>query len=310
MIPKPVQRARRLIRKYGYESPDETDLIDLLYAENLNLKYETTDDYQGKIVFNKYEGIITLSNNLENEYQKRYVIAHEMGHFFNERALTQSRNKPVCRQAGSETRPLPESEGVDGTQYNPGLHDELIVHEFKRDRYHDFIDTHVKQFEELKREKEANQFAVELLMKRGWVREIVGSRQIAVGLVKELAEEFRVSLTAAALRYAEGKDKDKLEIINDKLGAKVSDKKKAKNKNKNVAELYKGAMAVILSVNKRIEWMACNKNFAYGKLKKYEPIPLNTRTYDVYDKLMPNNYVKNQRIKRTGYKQFLKEQND
>lgn len=213
MIPKPVQRARRLIRKYGYESPDEIDLIDLLYAENLNLKYETTDDYQGKIVFNKYEGIITLSNNLENEYQKRYVIAHEMGHFFNEK--------------------------------------------FK--------------------------------IRNDKLRSLVSGQ-----------ERNEKSCLAA----------DKLEITNDKLGAKVSDKKKAKNKNKNVAELYKGAMAVILSVNKRIEWMACNKNFAYGKLKKYEPIPLNTRTYDVYDKLMPNNYVKNQRIKRTGYKQFLKEQND
>ena len=30
--------------------------------------------------------------------------------------------------------------------------------------------------------------------------------------------------------------KDKLEIINDKLGAKVSDKKKSENRNKNVEE--------------------------------------------------------------------------
>ncbi|MCL5029468.1 MAG: hypothetical protein M1480_10695 [Bacteroidetes bacterium] len=120
MIPKPVQRARRLIKKYGYNSPAEIDLIELLYAENLNLKYETTDDYQGKIVFNKYEGIITLSNNLENEYQKRYVIAHEMGHFFNERALTRSRNK-------FWTRPLPEGEEVGYTQCNSGLQNELCT---------------------------------------------------------------------------------------------------------------------------------------------------------------------------------------
>ena len=67
---------------------------------------------------------------------------------------------------------------------------------------------------------------------------------------------------------------------------------------------------MILSVNERIEWMACNKNFAYGKLNKYEPVPLNTRTYDIYDLLMPTNYVRNQRIRKCGYKQFLKEQEE
>ena len=92
-----------------------------------------------------------------------------------------------------------------------------------------------------------------------------------------MAEEFRVSLTAAALRYA---------------------------------ELYKGAMAVILSVNKRIEWMACNKYFFSGKLKKGELVPLNTRTHDIYDYLMPTNYLKNQRIRKCGYKQFMKEKTD
>ena len=53
--------------------------------------------------------------------------------------------------------------------------------------------------------------------------------------------------------------------------------------------------------------MACNKNFTFGKLNKYEPVPLNTRTYDIYDLLMPNNYIKNQRIRKCGYKQFVKE---
>ena len=256
MIPKPVQRARRLIKKYGYESPDEIDLIDLLYKEGLYLKYEPSDSYQGKIVFNKHAGIITLNLNLENENQKRYVIAHEMGHFFNERALTRS---------------LPKGEKVKGEEKVE------VKHEFKRDRYHDFIDTNTKSIEDLIHEKEANQFAVELLMARRWVVEAVSGKLLGVSLLKEVAEKFRVSLTAAALRYA---------------------------------ELYKDAMAVILSKDKRIEWMTCNKNFAFGKLKKYEPVPLNTRTYDIYDLLMPTNYIKNQRIKKYGFRQFMKEKAD
>ena len=131
MIPNPVQRARRLIKKYGYKNPDEIDLIELLYAEGLYLKYETTDAYQGKIVYNNRTGIITLNHNLENEYQKRYVVAHEMGHFFNER------NKP-----NNNHSKLPEE----------------VKHEFKKDRYQFFIDKDTKLNDELTREKEANQF--------------------------------------------------------------------------------------------------------------------------------------------------------
>lgn len=110
-------------------------------------------------------------------------------------------------------------------------------------------------------------------------------REVEVKLWREIAEEFRVSLTAAVLRFA---------------------------------ELFKGIMAVILSKNnpegmafrQKIVWMACNKNFSYGKLNKNELIPLNTRTYDIYEHLMPTNYIQNQRIKKTGYRQFMKEKSD
>lgn len=101
--------------------------------------------------------------------------------------------------------------------------------------------------------------------------------RISADLFKQIAEEFRVSLTAAALRFA---------------------------------ELYKGAMAVILSVNKRIGWMACNKYFTYRKLEKNEPVPVNTRVHDIFEQLMPNNYVMKQRIRKRGYKQFIKEKTD
>ena len=67
---------------------------------------------------------------------------------------------------------------------------------------------------------------------------------------------------------------------------------------------------MILSKDKKIEWMACNKNFTFGKLNKYEPVPLNTRTYDIYDLLMSTNYIKNQRIRKSGFRQFVKEKAD
>lgn len=118
---------------------------------------------------------------------------------------------------------------------------------------------------------------VELLMYKPWFIEAVRSKKLEASLFKRIAEEFRVSLTAAALRFA---------------------------------ELYKGAMAVILSNNKRIAWTAYNKNFLYPRLYKNDLLPLNNRIYDIYDKLMPANYVENKILKQIGYKQFIKMKND
>ncbi len=90
-----------------------------------------------------------MNHNLENEYQKRYIIAHEMGHFFNDKLGVVSdefKGKDKLESCRTEVNNKRRVQSVE------------VVHEFKRDRYDDFVDTHVKRFEELKREKEANQY--------------------------------------------------------------------------------------------------------------------------------------------------------
>jgi Zn-dependent peptidase ImmA (M78 family) len=54
-----------------------------------------------------------------------------------------------------------------------------------------------------KAEQEANEFAAELLMHKPWFSDFVRHREINMDLIKELANYFNVSLTAAAIRYAE-----------------------------------------------------------------------------------------------------------
>ena len=61
---------------------------------------------------------------------------------------------------------------------------------------------------------------------------------------------------------------------------------------------------IYFSTGTPVEHGVLNPFLTTEKLKKIEAL------HDVYDKLMPNNYVKKQRIRRTGYKQFLKEQDD
>ena len=61
---------------------------------------------------------------------------------------------------------------------------------------------------------------------------------------------------------------------------------------------------IYFSIGTPVEHGVLNTLLTAEKLKKIDAL------HDVYDLLMLTNYVRNKRIRRTGYKQFLKEQND
>ena len=59
---------------------------------------------------------------------------------------------------------------------------------------------------------------------------------------------------------------------------------------------------IYFSIGTPVEHGVLNPLLTAEKLKKIDAL------HDVYDLLMPTNYIKNQRIRRMGYKQFVKEQ--
>lgn len=61
---------------------------------------------------------------------------------------------------------------------------------------------------------------------------------------------------------------------------------------------------IYFSIGTPVEHGVLNPLLTAEKLKKIDAL------HDVYDLLMPTNYVKNQRIRRMGYKQFVKEQEE
>jgi Zn-dependent peptidase ImmA (M78 family) len=52
-------------------------------------------------------------------------------------------------------------------------------------------------------ENDANQFAAELLMREEWFTDFTTGRRFNLELLKDISEYFKVSMTAAAIRYAE-----------------------------------------------------------------------------------------------------------
>lgn len=78
--------AVRLINKYCFNSPEELnkDFENMLFAEGMYIKEEELNNCEGKILFENNSGVITV-NSLSDSNQKRFTIAHEAGHFFNEK---------------------------------------------------------------------------------------------------------------------------------------------------------------------------------------------------------------------------------
>ncbi|MBX3008331.1 MAG: ImmA/IrrE family metallo-endopeptidase [Melioribacteraceae bacterium] len=155
--------ARLMIRKYGFESPAEINLEELIYAENLFLKGEEFEGCEGKIIFNDTIGIITINSSIKEAGQRNFVMAHELGHF-----LCDSRSK----------------------EFNEGT----ITIKCK------FED--LNGINKAKREENANSFAGELLMPEEWFKNFVNKKGISKTLISETADYFKVSLSAAALNYS------------------------------------------------------------------------------------------------------------
>jgi len=86
MIPKasktiPLTEADRIWSLYGFKSPDEMVLEDLAMAMNIFVVDARLDSAAARLVRKGDYGLIRVSNELRFSSQRRFAIAHEIGHF-------------------------------------------------------------------------------------------------------------------------------------------------------------------------------------------------------------------------------------
>lgn len=77
--------ADELIDFLGIDSPEEIDVEAIAYSQNLLVKYRPLDSCEAKIVGFGDKAVITVNSNQNNEGRKRFSIAHEIGHWMNDR---------------------------------------------------------------------------------------------------------------------------------------------------------------------------------------------------------------------------------
>ncbi|MCZ7612758.1 MAG: ImmA/IrrE family metallo-endopeptidase [Ignavibacteriaceae bacterium] len=82
---EPEKKAVELIEKYCIDSPAQLNLEEIANAESLIVEEIDTNAYLGKINFNEHYGLVSISRSIAEPGAKRFTLAHELGHFINER---------------------------------------------------------------------------------------------------------------------------------------------------------------------------------------------------------------------------------
>ncbi|MBZ0179591.1 MAG: ImmA/IrrE family metallo-endopeptidase [Melioribacteraceae bacterium] len=82
--------AKKLLDKYCIEKPSDLNLVKIANAEFLDVRFENLDHCYGRISYKNDFGAITVSTTIKDSGQENFVLAHEMGHFYNERKKNQS----------------------------------------------------------------------------------------------------------------------------------------------------------------------------------------------------------------------------
>ena len=77
-----VAKARELLNELKILEPNEIDIDRIAFFKDAEIRYEMLQGMDGRIVREGKAAIITVSKKISYEGQRRFVIAHELGHYF------------------------------------------------------------------------------------------------------------------------------------------------------------------------------------------------------------------------------------
>ena len=183
--------AKKTLSEFLIKEPSKLDLYAIAGYENLFIEERDLFSSEGQLVVNAGMGIITVDDKITEKGQKKFTIAHELGHYFN-------------------------SGKKNGSYFCSGLD----IRGIKQD---------------ITAEVDANDFAAELLMPEDWFLRFTKGKMFGKKLLSETAEYFDISLSAAALRYA---------------------------------EIGNHPTAIIMSKDGTVKWSRINKHFTFQFIRK------------------------------------------
>jgi len=77
-----IAKADELLSELRIEEPDEIDIERIALFKRADIRYAPLDGMDGCLVRSGDSAIITVRDSIKYEGQRRFVVAHELGHFF------------------------------------------------------------------------------------------------------------------------------------------------------------------------------------------------------------------------------------
>ncbi len=154
--------AERLVAELGISSPKELQIDDIAWVRGVLVCYEHLDCAAARLVVRGNRGLITVSTALPGVGQRRFAVAHELGHLELHKGES-SLSLCVVEELEQGTR---SSSPVKET------------------------------------EQEASAYAGALLMPAKLMAAQCGRATPSIELLRHLSDAFDTSLTATAIRYA------------------------------------------------------------------------------------------------------------
>jgi len=157
---KGSNKAKEILDLIGYEDISNISMEDLMTGFDIIYKEEELKNSDGKIVRGKSRTLIKVNSSIMSNERKRFVAAHELGHYF--------------------------------------LHKKLELHNDDAKTLNWF--NIENQAQRGLQEYEANDFASELLMPENIFKLFIEGKPFGPQLIKELSLRFKSSLTSVIFR--------------------------------------------------------------------------------------------------------------
>ena len=171
---KGANRAIKLLAEIGFDEITEIPMDIFVSALGATLIEEALTNCDGKIIRGKKKTLIKINSNIPYEGRKRFTIAHEIGHYL--------------------------------------LHERLEVHNENSNTLNWFKSTE-NQAKQGIQEKEANDFATELLMPTQIFQDDAYGIRFSPELLKQLSDRFKTSITSTLFRYSDLKNLHPIFIV-------------------------------------------------------------------------------------------------
>lgn len=77
----PLIAAHNIYEECGIQDPLDLPIEEIIASKNIIIKEEPIDGSDGRILMRENSGIITINSRVEILSKKRFILAHELGHF-------------------------------------------------------------------------------------------------------------------------------------------------------------------------------------------------------------------------------------